>query len=93
MSGRDRLSGESAAAQILNKVPEVTVYFWVIKVLCTTVGETASDSLSSNLSLGLAKTMFLTGALLVAVLVAQFRARLSHRVSPIRLRRPGVVRP
>ncbi|MGW3699895.1 hypothetical protein ACWD7C_38530 [Streptomyces sp. NPDC005134] len=24
-----------------NKVPEVTAYFWIIKVLCTTVGETA----------------------------------------------------
>ena len=30
--------------QMLNKVPEVTVYFWVIKILCTTVGETAADS-------------------------------------------------
>ncbi|MGW3248082.1 hypothetical protein ACWDAS_36810, partial [Streptomyces sp. NPDC001070] len=29
-----------------NKVPEVTVYFWVIKVLCTTVGETAADLLN-----------------------------------------------
>ncbi|MFE3181116.1 hypothetical protein ACFXKR_09495 [Streptomyces violascens] len=27
-----------------NKAPEVTLYFWVIKVLCTTVGETAADS-------------------------------------------------
>ncbi len=29
---------------LLNKVPEVTIWFWVIKVLCTTVGETAADS-------------------------------------------------
>jgi hypothetical protein len=29
---------------MLNKVPEITVYFWVIKVLCTTVGETFADS-------------------------------------------------
>ena len=28
---------------LLNKVPEVTIYFWLIKVLCTTVGETAAD--------------------------------------------------
>jgi uncharacterized membrane-anchored protein len=27
----------------LNKVPEVTIYFWIIKILCTTVGETAAD--------------------------------------------------
>jgi len=31
---------------MLNKVPEVTFYFWVIKVFCTTVGETASDYLA-----------------------------------------------
>jgi uncharacterized membrane-anchored protein len=29
--------------QLLNKVPEVTLYFWIIKILCTTVGETAAD--------------------------------------------------
>jgi uncharacterized membrane-anchored protein len=40
------------ARQMLNKVPEVTLYFWVIKVLCTTVGETASDYLSDNVGLG-----------------------------------------
>ena len=61
--------------QMLNKVPEVTLYFWVIKVLCTTVGETASDYLSTNVGLGLTNTTFITGALLLAVLVAQFRAR------------------
>ena len=61
--------------QMLNKVPEITVYFWVIKVLCTTVGETASDYLSDNVGLGLTKTTFITGALLIAVLIAQFRAR------------------
>jgi len=63
------------ARQMMNKVPEITLYFWVIKVLCTTVGETASDYLATNLNLGLTKTTFITGALLVAVLVAQFRLR------------------
>lgn len=33
--------------QLLNRVPEVTIYFWVIKVLCTTVGETAADFLNA----------------------------------------------
>jgi uncharacterized membrane-anchored protein len=60
--------------QLLNKVPEVTVYFWVIKVLCTTVGETASDYLSGNVGLGLSKTTLITGAILAIVLVFQFRA-------------------
>jgi len=60
---------------MLNKVPEVTLYFWIIKILCTTVGETASDYLATNLSLGLTKTTFITGTLLVATLVFQFRFR------------------
>src|SRR4051812_38011756 len=63
------------ARQMMNKVPEITLYFWVIKVLCTTVGETASDYLAGNLNLGLTKTTFITGALLIVVLVAQFRLR------------------
>src|SRR5437763_9564995 len=63
------------ARRMLNKVPEVTLYFWVIKVLCTTVGETASDFLSDNVGLGLTKTTFMTGALLIAALVVQFRMR------------------
>ena len=60
---------------MLNKVPEVTLYFWVIKILCTTVGETASDFLSSNLSLGLTKTTFIVGTILAVVLIVQFRLR------------------
>src|SRR6059058_5894150 len=61
--------------QMLNKVPEVTLYFWIIKILCTTVGETASDYLSDNVGLGLTKTTFITAALLIVTLVFQFRAR------------------
>src|SRR5580765_2126949 len=61
--------------QMLNKVPEVTAYFWLIKVLCTTVGETAADLLNENLGLGLTNTTYIMGALLVAALVAQFRLR------------------
>ena len=62
-----------SARQMLNKVPEVTLYFWIIKILCTTVGETFADFLNTNLSLGLTNTSFLIGALLAVVLVFQFR--------------------
>jgi uncharacterized membrane-anchored protein len=61
--------------QMLNKVPEVTLYFWVIKILCTTVGETAADYLNDNLGFGLTNTTYVAGALLVALLVAQFSLR------------------
>jgi uncharacterized membrane-anchored protein len=60
---------------MLNKVPEITLYFWVIKILCTTVGETFADNLNENLGLGLTNTSYIMGALLVGVLVFQFRAR------------------
>ncbi len=65
----------SAARQMLSKVPEVTIYFWLIKVLCTTVGETAADFLNVNLNLGLTVTTWAMGALLLLVLLVQFRAR------------------
>jgi uncharacterized membrane-anchored protein len=61
---------------MLNKVPEVTLYFWVIKILATTVGETAADFLNTNLSFGLTNTTYVMSAILAAVLVAQFRLRL-----------------
>src|SRR5258706_2557425 len=59
----------------LSKVPEVTLYFWIIKVLCTTVGETVADFLDVNLNFGLTGTSLVTGALLAIVLFFQFRAR------------------
>ena len=59
---------------LLSKVPEVTIFFWIIKVLATTVGETAADFLATNLNLGLTNTTYIMSALLAAVLVFQFRA-------------------
>ena len=60
---------------MLNKVPEVTLYFWVIKVLCTTVGETAADFLNINLNLGLTGTTYVIGALLLVTLFFQFKSK------------------
>jgi uncharacterized membrane-anchored protein len=60
---------------MLNKVPEITLFFWIIKVLCTTVGETAADFLNDNLGLGLTRTTFVVGALLIVTLIFQFKAR------------------
>src|SRR3954463_6981089 len=61
--------------RMLNKVPEVTVFFWVIKILCTTVGETASDNLSDNVGLGLTNTTYITAGVLAVTLFFQFRLR------------------
>ena len=57
---------------LANKVPEVTIFFWIIKVLCTTVGETFADFLNTNLNLGLTNTTYVIGAILIAVLGLQF---------------------
>src|SRR3954447_489102 len=65
----------SLARRMFNKVPEVTFYFWVIKIMCTTVGETAADYLNDNLGFGLTNTTYVTGALLLVLLAAQFRTR------------------
>jgi uncharacterized membrane-anchored protein len=62
-------------ARILNKVPEVTIFFWIIKIMATTVGETAADFLSVNLSLGLIVTSYVMGGLLLLALFFQIRTR------------------
>jgi uncharacterized membrane-anchored protein len=73
--GSDVASSPSRGRQMLNKVPEITLYFWVIKVLCTTVGETAADYLNDNLGLGLSKTSYVMSAVLIVALVFQFATR------------------
>jgi uncharacterized membrane-anchored protein len=60
---------------MLNKVPEITLYFWIIKILCTTVGETAADFLNTNLHLGLTGTTVIMGILLAVMLFFQFRVK------------------
>ncbi len=61
--------------EMLSKVPEVTIFFWIIKVLCTTVGETASDFLNVNLGFGLTGTSIAMGILLGVAFFFQFRAK------------------
>jgi uncharacterized membrane-anchored protein len=61
--------------RLLNKVPEVTLYFWVIKVMCTTIGETAADYLNESLGFGLTNTTYVAGALLAVLLAVQLRRR------------------
>ena len=60
---------------MLNKVPEVTIFFWIIKIMATTVGETGADFLNTNLNFGLTKTTFVMSALLLITLFFQFRLK------------------
>lgn len=75
MTTTPRGSSMPAARLMLNKVPEVTAFFWVIKILCTTVGESFADYVNETLGFGLENTTVVFSAALVAVLVAQFRLR------------------
>lgn len=61
--------------EMLNKVPEITIYFWIIKILATTVGETAADMLSVTLNLGLTITSYIMAGLFLAALATQVRYR------------------
>lgn len=58
---------------VLNKVPEVTVFFWLIKILCTTVGESFADYINETLGFGLTNTTLVFSAALAVALVIQFR--------------------
>jgi uncharacterized membrane-anchored protein len=71
---------------MLNKVPEVTLYFWLIKCLCTTIGETLSDNLTTSwaggesasihaLDSASVKVMLITMGVLAALLAVQFSLR------------------
>ncbi len=65
----------SLGRELLNKVPEVTLFFWLIKIMCTTVGETAADYVNDTLGFGLTNTSYAAGALLAILLLVQFRLR------------------
>lgn len=65
----------SGSAGWLNKVPEVTLSFWIIKIMSTTVGETGADFLAVNAGLGQGVTRTVMAALLAAALFTQLRTR------------------
>ena len=60
---------------MLNKVPHVTLAFWAIKIMSTTVGETGADYLAVHVGLGAAVTGAIMASLLIAALLLQLRSR------------------
>ncbi len=61
--------------ELVAKVPAITAFFWIIKVLATTVGETFADYLNESLGLGLTGTSVVMGIALVAALIGQFATK------------------
>ncbi len=66
------LHDDRASTLLRNRIPEVTVVFWIIKILTTTTGETAADYLNGTLGLGLSTTSLIMTGLLAIALVGQF---------------------
>ena len=69
------LTQESYANRLWSKVPLVTLAFWLIKIMATTVGETGADLLSSRLGLGLTITSWIMTAVFLVFLTFQVRAK------------------
>jgi uncharacterized membrane-anchored protein len=74
-NNQDHLHKNFHDTQLLVKVPQVTAYFWIIKVLCTTVGETFADYLNNTLGFGLNGTTAVTVVALAIALFFQFRSK------------------
>jgi uncharacterized membrane-anchored protein len=61
--------------EVLSKVPEITLIFWIIKVAATTLGETGGDAVSMSMNLGYLVGTGIFGAIFVVTVIAQIRAR------------------
>ena len=61
-----------------SKVPEVTLIFWIIKILATTLGETGGDAASMSLDLGYAVSSFIFIGIFVVAVIAQISAKAFH---------------
>jgi uncharacterized membrane-anchored protein len=66
--------------EILSKVPEVTLIFWVIKILATTLGETGGDAVSMSMHLGYLVGTGIFAAVFIAAVVVQISAKKFHPV-------------
>lgn len=69
------VTGYDLGREALTKVPAVTLGFWVIKILATTLGETAGDTVSMSWGLGYLMGTAIFGVALVALVWAQIRER------------------
>lgn len=66
--------------EILSKVPEVTLLFWIIKIFATTLGETGGDALSMSMKLGYLESTGIFAVIFIAAVMVQISARKFHPV-------------
>src|SRR5712672_2481009 len=74
-NGALETAADTRLTNALNRVPEVTLVFWILKILATTVGETAADVLSTTFNLGTVVTSYVMAVLLLISLAFQLRAK------------------
>lgn len=70
----------SNAENALSKVPEITLIFWIIKILATTLGETGGDTLSMSMKLGYLESTGIFAAVFIAAVIVQILAKKFHPV-------------
>ncbi len=68
----------STSVPILNKIAEVTLAFWAMKIIATTLGETTGDFIAQTLNLGYVVGLGVTGSLLIFVIFFQVKAKQFH---------------
>jgi uncharacterized membrane-anchored protein len=71
-------SMKSSVEEGRSKVPEVTLGFWLIKILATTLGETGGDAVSMSMNLGYAVSSLIFIAIFAAAVAAQIRSKAFH---------------
>ena len=74
----NRACKDSMAQAALSKVPEVTLVFWVIKILATTLGETGGDAVSMSMDLGYLVSTIIFAALFIVAVVFQIKSKKFH---------------
>lgn len=71
---------KASEEKILSKVPEVSLIFWVIKILATTLGETGGDAVSMSMNLGYLVSTWIFAVIFIATVIAQISAKKFHPV-------------
>lgn len=71
-------SAETTSDFPLTKVPEVTLVFWIIKIFCTTLGETGGDAVTMSMNLGYLVGTAIFAAVFVVAVIFQVKARRFH---------------
>ena len=75
---KQALANKALASEALAKVPEVTLIFWLIKILATTLGETGGDAVSMSMNLGYLLSTAIFAVIFIIAVMAQIKAKQFH---------------